>query len=445
MENGEFRKTMSSIVNSPEYGEMIEKKKAKEEKTAARVKVLAVSLVAVLVIASVAAVLGIRFLGGKHPVDPGDYPKDLSTEDGDSKESEGYLYNVVNADWPVYKTAEEIIDASTNIFTGVVSDISFAVIDLKTGKTVDPAEEGTASAMLHTVYTVTVGERRKGTVAEETKICKIGGLKGYNETEQAELLIASGLAADGSAPVICVGDDDDCTVAIGQEYLFCTSSTSGDFEHIINPWQFAHRLDSENAKLIENSIHRRYKTLKQLSEDFNGDGKTENVEIVQMDTEDSLPVFILKATGAGEKTIDLSLSCYHPQWNSFSLCTVDGKYCILQYCPYTNQGISNYTFVLYAYSETEGFYAADGMSVSFDRNGKDPLPVDSMVSFAEKLNNYLEGSRILISTLEGKLLTEGKIPEEVYSWADEYVSDTGLTLREKLSLCGEILYDRYHN
>ncbi len=209
-----------------------------------------------------------------------------------------------------------------------------------------------------------------------------------------------------------------------------------------NPWQTIHKTDPE--KDDEGETTDKYRTVKLLAIDFNGDGTAENIEIQEVTEEESLPVYILRAEGSGKNILDYSLGRTHPHWNSFSLCR-DGDNCfILGYCPYTNQGISAYSFELYAYSDAEGFYIKDSMSVQFDRNGKEKLPVDEMVSFAERLNGYLMKSEILISTLDGKTLEEGRLPEEVYSWADEYVKGEGLSLTEKLTKCSEIIYDNYH-
>ena len=209
-----------------------------------------------------------------------------------------------------------------------------------------------------------------------------------------------------------------------------------------NPWQTIHKTDPE--KDDEGETTDKYRTVKLLAIDFNGDGTAENVEIQEVTEEESLPVYILRAEGSGKNMLDYSLGCTHPHWNSFSLCREGDESYILGYCPYTNQGISAYSFELYAYSDAEGFYIKDSMSVRFDRNGKEKLPVDEMVSFAERLNGYLMKSEILISTLDGKTLEEGRLPEEVYSWADEYVKGEGLSLTEKLTKCSEIIYDNYH-
>ncbi len=87
---------------------------------------------------------------------------------------------------------------------------------------------------------------------------------------------------------------------------------------------------------------------------------------------------------------------------------------------------------------------AESRSVKFDKNGKEYLPVNEMVAFAEALNAYLENSELLISTLDGVVATEGMLPVERYSWIDEYVSDSGLSLEERLNICAENIYNNYH-
>ncbi len=165
----------------------------------------------------------------------GEYPDDIQggTADG------GYKFVTVEADWPYYDTAKEVVDASSNVYLGRVTDISFTVMD--------PSGEG-LSRMLYTVYTVTVTENYKGEHPAEVKLCVMGGLKGYKEREQYELMEQSGLASMYRGIVVC--HEDGAALAVGSEYLFCTSSGTDDFDHIINPLQFAHYIDSPNGKKL---------------------------------------------------------------------------------------------------------------------------------------------------------------------------------------------------
>lgn len=64
--------------------------------------------------------------------------------------------------WPVYNTAAEIVTASSNIYTGKVKNISFEIVNMKTGTADSSATSGKTDCMLYTVYTVDVLKSYKG-------------------------------------------------------------------------------------------------------------------------------------------------------------------------------------------------------------------------------------------------------------------------------------------
>lgn len=184
--------------------------------------------------------------------------------------------------------------------------------------------------------------------------------------------------------------------------------------------------------------------IKHLNIDLNSDGEPEKIEVLQSFQEGYYPYYSLSASNSSGEELSFSLSRFHSEWKSYSLCIVEDTFYILEYTPDTFQGISNYSFTLYGYSDQNGFYLAESRSVSFDKNGKEYLPVNEMVAFAEALNSYLENSELLISTLDGALITEGKLAEERYSWIDEYVSNSALSLEEQLNSCAKSIYNNYH-
>ena len=154
---------------------------------------------------------------------------------------------LVHADYPVYNSTEEIANAATNIYVGTVKDISFEVIDMKTGKADNSSESLSTSRMLYTVYTISVTDSIKGDNPEEIKICTLGGIAGYNEENQFNKLRSSGLLTKYNGIPITKSK---CSLAVGNKYLFCTSRTVGDYDFVINLTQFAHRIDSDNATAI---------------------------------------------------------------------------------------------------------------------------------------------------------------------------------------------------
>ena len=90
-----------------------------------------------------------------------------------------------SGDWPYYKNAYEIINASSNIYSGVVTDISFTVLDNEGNEATEPASNN-PSRMFYTVYTVEIENGYKGKSEKTAKIVINGGLSGYKEAEQKE-------------------------------------------------------------------------------------------------------------------------------------------------------------------------------------------------------------------------------------------------------------------
>lgn len=155
---------------------------------------------------------------------------------------------ILNMDWPMYSNAEDLCNAATQIYTGIVRDISFEIIDYVTGKADASATSESSHRMLYTVYTISLTKSIKGNNHEEIKIGRIGGIVGYKEAEQYSKLESSGLLNGyRGLPVVA---DTWATLDIGKEYLFCTARSRGDYDFVINPTQFVHYLDSYNASLI---------------------------------------------------------------------------------------------------------------------------------------------------------------------------------------------------
>ena len=110
---------------------------------------------------------------------------------------------MINADWPYYNNAEEIINASSNIYTGTVTDISFEIYDIKTGEADRNPDHDRTNRMLHTVYTVSTVVCYKGNQTETHSIRVTGGPKGYREDEQNELLVSAGMIKQGGSISLC--------------------------------------------------------------------------------------------------------------------------------------------------------------------------------------------------------------------------------------------------
>ena len=167
-------------------------------------------------------------------------------------DNSGYQTTYFHLDWPSYATAEEIVNASTHIYSGTVTDVSFEIIDYSTGKVDRDRSSTSTSRTLYTVYTIRTDKNYKGNSSDEVKICKMGGISGFREEEQFELLDSSGLIQPRREEIPI--SDDNCKLDIGKKYLFCISRNSNEFDFIINPYQFAHDIDSKDAKDVIGAI-----------------------------------------------------------------------------------------------------------------------------------------------------------------------------------------------
>ena len=110
----------------------------------------------------------------------------------DTAESSEIAYSSMIADWPVYTGAEELVGAADAVFLGKVTEISFAVLDIRNGMPVS-ASTDIGHRSLYTLYALDIQTVYKGNVAGRTHFKVDGGLEGYQEERQVELLRSNGL------------------------------------------------------------------------------------------------------------------------------------------------------------------------------------------------------------------------------------------------------------
>jgi len=149
-----------------------------------------------------------------------------------------------HADWPYYDSLDTLVDASSNVFEGKISNIYFDIIDLHTG---EPASEESKTSELHlyTIYEVEVNSSYKGINTDKVYIKVIGGMEGYQETTQYSKLCEYDMYDDEIGIWIL-----DCfePLTIGKTYLFLTSGQTGPYHKIINNTQFAYdAMESEKT------------------------------------------------------------------------------------------------------------------------------------------------------------------------------------------------------
>lgn len=175
---------------------------------------------------------------------------EMAPDDTNEAEESSYYHTVLtHFDYPSYSSAAEVSKAAENVYTGTVTDISFEIICMQTGETVDTSDSSEASRMLYTVYTVQLSDSFKGENPEVIKIYRIGGLIGYKESLQYSMIEKAGLF-DEYHGIPVTTDADASKLTVGAQYLFCTVRPVEGHDVPINPTQFAYDPASASANEI---------------------------------------------------------------------------------------------------------------------------------------------------------------------------------------------------
>lgn len=81
-----------------------------------------------------------------------------------------------SADFPIYATAQELVEAADLIFSGSVESVTCEMLDVKTESGVDSLTGlSEAQGILYTLYEIKVSKVYKGTVEEDTLTIKCPG------------------------------------------------------------------------------------------------------------------------------------------------------------------------------------------------------------------------------------------------------------------------------
>lgn len=206
------------------------------------------ALSAAAVIAVFAAVfVGIKLIGSHRlnsndpPVNaPANSSKTQTSSDDTNSEVLRIAYWDMEADWITYSSADELIRENDIIVSGKVTGISFEMLDKKTATVVD-ANTKDSDAELCTIYHVDVITPYKGYSDKTLQIRMHGGLEGYEDDKQLELLRKHGcdmIYYLQNAPKI----------ELGEEYLFVLAQFEGTLPTIINPAQTAFPLNDRTSK-----------------------------------------------------------------------------------------------------------------------------------------------------------------------------------------------------
>lgn len=91
--------------------------------------------------------------------------------------------------------------------------------------------------------------------------------------------------------------------------------------------------------------------------------------------------------------------------DSYFLCNVEGKSCLIHYNLDIKEDSAEYFYKVFYLGEDGSEITIAENSISFDTVWKQNMsfPVDEMVAFSKEVNEYMEKAYILVSTIDGEL------------------------------------------
>jgi hypothetical protein len=162
-------------------------------------------------------------------------------------------YGSINSSYRVYSDANELVERADVVITGTISNISFEVIDPRTG--FPPAEDAIEKYavefgfepepwrifVLETIYDVDIITTYKGEKTETVQVRMRGGLQNYRIDEQIAISRKYGI------DFILISENNE-NMKIGETYLVALSQLpSGNFSPI-NPGQGSFKLGNPFEK-----------------------------------------------------------------------------------------------------------------------------------------------------------------------------------------------------
>ena len=174
------------------------------------------------------------------------YLPDTSSNAQETSGNEEFSYLSMYADWPWYSSPVELIEKADFVFTGKISDISFAVLDSRDGS---PVTNSTPkhNRNLYTLYHVDVIDNYKGVSTKALTFKVMGGLLNYNESAQMKLMKDNDARfADEGIPIWegYTGYD------IGVSYLFVLCASASNYPNLLNIEQSVYPLSGLSAEDI---------------------------------------------------------------------------------------------------------------------------------------------------------------------------------------------------
>ena len=135
--------------------------------------------------------------------------------------------STVDAEYPAYDTAQDLIDSANLIFSGTVKNVTYEMLDVRSNAGKDSSTGLDKSEKIaYTIYEISVAKIYKGSSKEETiKIKCPGGEK------------------DGPQNVV-EGVEE---LQQGKEYLFLTQTYENTYPSLLNVTQAAYDMDQQQT------------------------------------------------------------------------------------------------------------------------------------------------------------------------------------------------------
>ena len=154
---------------------------------------------------------------------------------------------VIQVEYPVYDTAEEIVNASDLVFSGTVTEINYESLNVKSETGAD-TETGLveASEIPYTIFNISIEQLYKGNVESDSISIKRPGGK-----------------MDGQVFVV----EDASTIEVGETYLFITQTYENTYPSLLNVTQAS--FDMNKPEVSNNGQENEGITLSEVLEYLN--------------------------------------------------------------------------------------------------------------------------------------------------------------------------------
>lgn len=139
----------------------------------------------------------------------------------------------IHAEYPVYDTAQELVESADLVFSGSVENITYEILNTKSELGVDSLTGlSETQGIPYTLYEIKVTEVYKGNVKGDTITIKRPGGE-YN----------------GNKYIL----DDASDISLGETYLFLTETYENTYPSLLNVTQASYDMNSPESNSKQNS------------------------------------------------------------------------------------------------------------------------------------------------------------------------------------------------